>query len=243
MNFVTAGKISEPIYCCPMHKHAEWEIIYQHSGNTCAHVDGAEFNLQEGNLIVIPPNTPHKTVSDMLILDMHIRLNICDFPTYPFTVKDNINYIRNLYFMILTAYFEKEEGYEIFTEKLSELICLYIKKSIDKYPCPQFISDFKRTVANNIENPKFNITESIKRSGYHPDYFRRIFKKHVGSSPHNYLIELRIAYAKDLLKQERHLTIGEVSQRCGFNDNLYFSTCFKQKVGVSPLTFKMHKTT
>jgi len=238
MNFVSAGKIFDPIYSCSMHKHPEWEIIYQLRGHTCATAGGTLFQLREGDLIVIPPNTSHNTASDMLIIDMHIRLKVCDFPTSPFVVTDDGGDIGQLFHMLLNIYLKKDEGYALFAEKLSELICLHIKKAINKQPTPKFIVDFKALAADNIGNAAFSVTDSIKQSGYHPDYFRRLFKKYMGISPHAYLTELRIDHAKELLTHEKYLTIGEISRRCGFSDNLYFSSCFKQNVGISPLRFR-----
>ena len=238
MNFQSGGKLLTPIFQCSTHTHKTWELIYQCSGNTCATVGREKFPMQEGELIVIPPEMPHNTASDSPITDMHIILAQCDFPHFPFVIKDTDGTIRTLFDMTLAAYHEKSDNYELITEKLSELICLYIKKATHEQKCPLFIINFKSTLVKNIEICDFNVTECIEKSGYHADYFRRVFKKHTSMSPLSYLNHLRMEHAKELLLWENFLSVKDVAERCGFKDSLYFSTCFKRQVGLSPLAFR-----
>lgn len=68
-------------------------------------------------------------------------------------------------------------------------------------------------------------------------YFSSIFKEVTGSSFSDYLLDLRIAKAKELLGNPL-LTISEVGYKVGFNDPAYFSRVFKRIVGVSPTFFR-----
>ena len=97
---------------------------------------------------------------------------------------------------------------------------------------------FKRLLLSNVENPYFDLGEAIRGLGYHPDYFRRSFKRHTSLSPLAYLNRMRIGRAKDLLRLEPSLSVGEISCRCGFRDPLYFSTAFKHAEGISPLEYR-----
>ena len=56
---------------------------------------------------------------------------------------------------------------------------------------------------------------------------------HTGSSPHQYLLELRLARARNLL-EETSLSVKEVAQNAGFEDEHYFCRFFKQKTGRTP---------
>lgn len=44
--------------------------------------------------------------------------------------------------------------------------------------------------------------------------------------------------AKMLLVQNDFINIKTVSERCGYNDNLYFSTVFKKHTGISPREYR-----
>lgn len=63
--------------------------------------------------------------------------------------------------------------------------------------------------------------------------FHRVFQSSTGLTPMAYLLERRIARAKDLL-QVPGSRITDVAYRCGFHDGNYFSRAFRAQVGVSP---------
>lgn len=75
-----------------------------------------------------------------------------------------------------------------------------------------------------------------------PDYLSKIFKTQTGVHIKDYINDLRIKKAKELLLQSS-LSISEISSRTGFESFSYFSTVFKKATGDTPFSFrKMHKT-
>lgn len=67
--------------------------------------------------------------------------------------------------------------------------------------------------------------------------FRKNFKAITGQSPHQYLLQLRIDRARELLETSL-LTIEEISEQTGFDCIQYFCTLFKKKVGQSPNSYR-----
>ena len=67
--------------------------------------------------------------------------------------------------------------------------------------------------------------------------FDEIFKKRFDKTPARYITLQKVAYAKQLLKMP-HLSIMEVSERCGFSDVYYFSKVFKKETGDTPTDFR-----
>jgi AraC-like DNA-binding protein len=63
--------------------------------------------------------------------------------------------------------------------------------------------------------------------------FRHTFQQHTGSSPHQYLLELRMVRARNLLTQTAQ-SIKEIAQQTGFDDEHYFCRFFKMKTGLTP---------
>ncbi|MBM7565503.1 AraC family transcriptional regulator [Paenibacillus sacheonensis] len=73
-------------------------------------------------------------------------------------------------------------------------------------------------------------------------HLSRLFKKHTGSTIHEYILYKRIALAKTLLREGRSVT--EASMDAGFNDYSGFLRVFKKKVGLLPRQYaKQHQTT
>ena len=67
--------------------------------------------------------------------------------------------------------------------------------------------------------------------------FNRRFKKEIGITPIEYLIEIRIQRAKTLLRR-KNIPVTEVAMRCGFGSSAHFSSCFQTRVGVSPSEYR-----
>ena len=89
------------------------------------------------------------------------------------------------------------------------------------------------------ENYYSNISVgSIAKSfNFSRNYLYTLFKRDYGISLQEYLLELRIQKAKELLTNERHLAISEVALAVGYSDALYFSRIFRKKTGIAPTQF------
>lgn len=68
-----------------------------------------------------------------------------------------------------------------------------------------------------------------------PNYLSALIKKSTGSTFIDLLTKKRIETAKELLLCSS-MKIKEISERCGYSDQHYFSYCFKKYTGVSPNT-------
>lgn len=70
-----------------------------------------------------------------------------------------------------------------------------------------------------------------------PFHFGRMFKQSMGLSPHQYVIQQRLEYAKRLLKQSDRAII-DIALECGFNSHSHLSKQFRKVVGVTPSAFR-----
>lgn len=67
--------------------------------------------------------------------------------------------------------------------------------------------------------------------------FTHVFTESIGVSPYHYLMNLRIARAKELLECSA-LRVGEIAESVGFADPLYFSRIFRKYAGMSPRAYR-----
>ncbi len=74
-----------------------------------------------------------------------------------------------------------------------------------------------------------------------PSYFAAAFKRSTGQSPHQFLSELRVVEAKNLLRQSS-LPLSDIGLMCGFSDQSHFTRTFSRLVGVSPGQWRRMKT-
>lgn len=73
-----------------------------------------------------------------------------------------------------------------------------------------------------------------------PSYISQLIKNETGLTYTQYITELRIGKAKELLKNTA-LSLAEISDAVGFNDYFYFIKKFKREVGVTPGKFLQHE--
>jgi transcriptional regulator GlxA family with amidase domain len=71
-------------------------------------------------------------------------------------------------------------------------------------------------------------------------WFRKAFKEVTGTSPGQYLLNLKLEKACQMLN-ETELTISEVAYLTGFVSEYHFSKIFKKKIKVSPSRYREHK--
>jgi AraC family transcriptional regulator len=70
-----------------------------------------------------------------------------------------------------------------------------------------------------------------------PFYLARVFKSEVGKSPHQYVLDRRIARARTLLS-DTAIPIADVALATGFASQSHLSTWFRRLVGVSPANYR-----
>ena len=104
----------------------------------------------------------------------------------------------------------------------------------------QYHRDGMRRVAAQIrENPGRvpAVAALARNAGYSVDHFSRVFLKVTGQRPQDYIIQMRVERARQLLA-ESDLTIGMVAAALGFQDIFYFSRQFRQQTGQTPSEFR-----
>lgn len=84
---------------------------------------------------------------------------------------------------------------------------------------------------------KFTLADLAKAACTSPFHLSRIFSRHTGRTLMNFVLELRVAKAKELLG-DAALSITEVAEATGFASPAYFADCFKKLTGCSPSSYK-----
>jgi AraC-like DNA-binding protein len=70
-----------------------------------------------------------------------------------------------------------------------------------------------------------------------PQHLGKLFRLHLGITPAQYLWQTRIKRGAELL-QATGLSIGEIADRCGFQNPFHFSRTIKEHYGLSPRAFR-----
>lgn len=82
-----------------------------------------------------------------------------------------------------------------------------------------------------------SIAEVAKHVGMSIRSFNRRFKNATTKTPLQYLQDVRIYQATELMKTT-NLSISEVAYRCGYSDLAYFTALFKRNLGTTPSQYR-----
>lgn len=243
MSFITINN-NKNIYGCKKHSHEFYEIIIQADGKCITHTKDKDYNLEKGSIILLPTNTEHENSSDTPFEDIYIQADSLPFVLnhtkvifdYSLNIADMARLLYSLHIKNDSSY--KKSAYYL-ASSIFELIAVLLN---EKYRY-SFTAKLKNILEMNISDCNFSLPEIIHSLGYNLDYIRKGFKYDIGVTPLEYLTQLRINHAKELLINADFKSIYEIAYSCGFNDPYYFSRLFKKNTGYSPKEYRNKKLT
>ena len=83
-------------------------------------------------------------------------------------------------------------------------------------------------------------TDLASLTGLSQSQVRRLFRQHLGASPHQWLMHERLTLAQTLLA-ETAKPIAEIAERCGYCDVYHFGREFKRVIGIAPATWRQNE--
>lgn len=95
-------------------------------------------------------------------------------------------------------------------------------------------------MTSNFSSPNLTVAFLAHRYNFDRSYFSRIFKEITGITPHQYLLNIRMQKALELLFMT-NLSITQVANSVGYNDYVVFSKSFKAKQKCSPKQLRTYK--
>lgn len=94
-------------------------------------------------------------------------------------------------------------------------------------------------IKNNYRN-KITVEKLAGLTFLSPSRFQHLFKNIIGVSPMNYVIDFRMRKAQELLL-ETNLSIAEVAEKAGYEDQFHFSKLFKRFCHWNPLKYRQNR--
>lgn len=82
------------------------------------------------------------------------------------------------------------------------------------------------------------LAEMAQIMNMNSSYFCRAFQQEIGISPHQFVLQLRIEKAKQILKQSPQLPISDVAVNCGFTNQSMLNKHFRKVVGTTPTQYR-----
>ncbi len=86
-------------------------------------------------------------------------------------------------------------------------------------------------------NKSLSLDEVSRIAGFNPTYFSTLFKKETGKNFQEYILELRMNQAKELLKETDH-PVASICEEVGYTDVRHFTKTFKKYAGINPNQYR-----
>ena len=219
-------------------------------GSLKATIMGKTEIVKTNDILYVPKNTIYQSQSNSAALEhICILYDSIDLPTnnlninFFYTPGSHNKYIK-LFESCQQEYWSKSFGYKLKTKSLLYDILRhlhieqYVPKNMSKYyhgikVAIEYIND-------NYSTEQISIEHLAKMCNITTTHFSRTFKAMYSTTPVKYINNLRLEKACALLTHT-NLSIGEISDQCGFADSSYFSKTFKSAYGQSPANYRNSK--
>lgn len=176
---------------------------------------------------------PGVDLEDMRIKILELVMGVEKKAFFAGTVKYAISCRRN-YIHEIQEYTDIEGMKKWFLGKTSE-ICSNMEIAREK-EAVSIIEKAKSYIRDNYKKD-ISLDEVSREVDISPYYFSKLFKQETGGNFIEYLTEVRLRNARELLK-DSGLSIKEICAESGYSDPNYFSRIFKKYEGVTPSEFR-----
>ena len=261
--FIQNGSHDEPL--CE-HDHSDFtELVIVTSGSARHIVNGESDRIGKGDVFVINSGMSHayEDVHRLRLYNIMFSpkllplsdISECDgfkamfvpsgrqsgFISHLNLDPDELEQITSLILQLQKEYAEKRIGWKTAVQCYLWNIIILLSR----------LYDFERTknsegverIAGAADYIKQNYAESLsvarlaEMSNYSERQFIRLFKKAFGCIPTEYITNLRMLKAREMLRAKNH-SVTEIATFCGYSDGNYFSRIFRKYNGMTPTEYR-----
>lgn len=239
-----------------LHGHHHFLLTLITSGVGVQTLNGKEIPFGPGDLFLLSPADFHKNtvppetsfayyglkftyelldarLAGLLALDrlpLHLHLNGAAAAAAGFIFRQ----------LIAECDAETEQlGSRAYTQALVEQLVILALRQINKDELVRPETFINRALGYLYSHFSESVTvaDAAAYVGYTPNYFNTCFHRQMGQPFGEYLRQMRLTYAENLLCSSR-LPVTEVAFESGFGSLSYFSRCFRDQFGVSPQEYR-----
>ncbi len=245
--------IGSDLYHCTTRENgrADYQFLYVSKGLYCFVIGNREYSVPAGSAVLYYPNELQKYYSvgegEVEIYWTHFTGSKCDEflssigfkKSGVFSVGFNEKFPMLYKWIIKELQLKRENYKEISTGYFKQLLFLMSRSysvgsedNNETHLVEKAMLYFYRNFSSNISIDDFAVSQNITSC-----WFRRCFKKHTGVSPQQFITDIRLGFAREMLLTTDY-KISEISERAGYQNAFYFSRIFAKNIGCSPIEYR-----
>lgn len=245
----TYRMLTVPRYYNYYRNRRDYQMLYVANGQAYFTIDGKEHTVTAGQLVLYRPGDyqayRYHAADRAQVYWMHFTgsevasLVPSDMPRL-MTVGSAAR-ITRLWNLIIEELQLRQEGFEALCSLyLQEMLLLVQRRLHDTGDADkdmrEEISAAQTYFSEHYREP-IDITAYAVERHVTVGWFIREFRHHVGVTPLQYIIDLRVARARELLTHS-DCSVAQVAALVGYDNPLYFSRLFRGRTGMSPLQYR-----
>ena len=230
----------------------DFYLIYLYGGAISVNEPIVQQDMRAGDLIIFSPETRfdyfnpdgvdldyywvHFTgnAADKTLSDCGLLVNQVMTPGHHERICENFRKLFN-------AFLARDKFLDLDTaNKLHSLLVTTGKCVVGKFT--DDVWDYSRIrgavsfIHDNIDTA-IKVEELASRENMSTSHFRAVFHKITGMSPMTYIMQTKLGFSCELLRQTK-LSINEIAGKIGYIDPQYFTRVFTKHFGLSPTSYR-----
>ncbi len=199
---------------------------------------GKTYELHPGDVLYMPQGLGYRhdyTDTDVLLFHFVTATNDTEPEIYR---PKNLEEITRQFQKAQSTWEQKKSGYvgRCMSLLYKVLSLLAENEAVAVLP-PHFLQAVELLGANYCRSD-LRIGEICSRACISETVFRQLFKKHYGTTPVDYLTELRLEQVRSLIADGA--SIETAAEQSGFSDSKYLARVVKQRLGCTPRQLKTY---
>ena len=198
---------------------------------------GKRYFIDAGDILYMPQGLGYQVdYGETEMYAFHFVTEWDDTEPEVYTPK-NRSEVHQLFLKAASLWSNKEPGYVNYcTSILYEVLGILCADNMQSKLPPHFQKALAY-IHQHFREP-IEITQLCKTTGISPTAFRQLFHSYYGVPPTEYIRNLRLEFARNLLAGGA--SVEQAALACGIPDSKYFARLVKQKYCCSPRQLKLH---
>lgn len=213
-------------------------LAFRINGNAIIQINNKEYTVNTNDVLYLPQNigyTAKYTDTEIIVIHFVTKQNDKELEIYSF---ENSEQIYKLFLQAYMLWRNKETGYSVHTMSILYSILGTILEKETKQNLPPYFLKGISYINRNFKDSDLCINKICKEIGVSPTTFRQLFKTYYQKTPIEYITNLRLEYARNLISTG--IPIESATFESGFNDPKYFARVVKKHFNCTPRDLKKY---
>lgn len=238
----------------------DYHFVLFFSNSPITQINGCEYQFKKGSLAVIQPwevvyVVPNENFKQSKYVSIAVKTTFFEKIALQAAGKESFkfNQTSNIYskqLLDLIGIFQRElmdhgESYPLMLEGIAIQLVFQLIRDLNANPAPNRSRIGKENeyinkaiqLMQECYNTNISINDICNLIYLSPCHFKRVFKEYTGQTPYQYLLNIRMEKAKEVLRKNEN-SIDDVARQCGYVNSGHFSMAFKRNMKVSPSEYR-----